>query len=299
MIKCNKCGSSNNDGSNFCKDCGNSLNVNNINVNNNVNVSKGSNEKFLFGLLAFLFPIIGLIVGCIYTNRDKEISKVSFITAGISVLIKVIALIFLIFFFSIFTIGFIGETGNYINKCSNYCEGTSYSINNDICTCGDGRKYDLEEDKIINDNHGDNDSHDDNNLNNKDIVIDGNPVNYQLRNWKNDINSGKEVVTVIASSTCPHCKEYKPVITDIANKYNINLYFFEADELTNNDYDILTDIDDDKFSFTGSVPFTFIIRNNKYVDDKIGYNDEAGVIGFLNRNNFNVDANYTYENNGI
>ena len=103
MIKCNKCGSSNNDGSNFCKDCGNSLNVNNINVNNNVNVSKGSNEKFLFGLLAFLFPIIGLIVGCIYTNRDKEISKVSFITAGISVLIKVIALIFLIFFFSIFS----------------------------------------------------------------------------------------------------------------------------------------------------------------------------------------------------
>ena len=96
MIKCSKCGSSNNDDSNFCKDCGNSLNV------NNVNVSKNSNEKFLFGLLAFLFPIIGLIVGCIYTDKDKEISKVSFITAGISVLIKVVLIVMFLFFFGIF-----------------------------------------------------------------------------------------------------------------------------------------------------------------------------------------------------
>lgn len=293
MIKCSKCGSSNNDDSNFCKDCGNSLNVNNVNVN------KNSNEKFLFGLLAFLFPIIGLIVGCIYTDKDKEISKVSFITAGISVLIKVVLIVMFLFFFGIFTIGFIGEAGDSIYRCSSYCEKSSYSIKNNICTCGDGRKYDLDKEEVIDDNHGDNGINDNNVLDDKDIVIEGNPVNYQLRNWKNDINSGKEVVTVIASSVCPHCKEYKPVITDIANKYNINLYFFEADELTSNDYDILTDIDSDKFSFAGSVPFTFIVKNNEYIDDKVGYIDEAGVIGFLNRNGFNVDTNYTYENNGI
>ena len=293
MIKCSKCGSSNNDDSNFCKDCGNSLNVNNVNVN------KNSNEKFLFGLLAFLFPIIGLIVGCIYTDKDKEISKVSFITAGISVLIKVVLMVMFLFFFGIFTIGFIGEAGDSIYRCSSYCEKSSYSIKNNICTCGDGRKYDLDKKEVIDDNHGDNGINDNNVLDDKDIVIEGNPVNYQLRNWKNDINSGKEVVTVIASSVCPHCKEYKPVITDIANKYNINLYFFEADELTSNDYDILTDIDSDKFSFAGSVPFTFIVKNNEYIDDKVGYIDEAGVIGFLNRNGFNVDTNYTYENNGI
>lgn len=46
MIKCNKCGTQNKDGSRFCSNCGNDLNSN---VNNNVNnTNNKSSEKVLF-----------------------------------------------------------------------------------------------------------------------------------------------------------------------------------------------------------------------------------------------------------
>ena len=71
MIKCNKCGTQNKDGSRFCSNCGNDLNSN---VNNNVNnTNNKSSEKVLFCILAFFFPIIGIIVGCIYSKDKKEV----------------------------------------------------------------------------------------------------------------------------------------------------------------------------------------------------------------------------------
>ena len=65
MIKCNKCGTQNKDGSRFCSNCGNDLNSN---VNSNINnTNNKSSEKVLFCILAFFFPIIGIIVG-LYLN---------------------------------------------------------------------------------------------------------------------------------------------------------------------------------------------------------------------------------------
>lgn len=302
-MKCSKCGFSNKDGSKYCGNCGNELS----------NVAKttdygSSHEKTLFCIMGFLLPLIGIIVGCIYSKKDKGLSKSIIISAIVSICLNV--LLFAIFF-SVFIIGSIAEVVSHddrLSSCRSYC-GYNYRVVNDTCTCKDGTKYDLKTGKKIEDNHGDNgrmdDNHgdngsmDDNIISKKEIIIDKDVTDVNMINWKRDINEGKKVITVIASSTCPHCKAYKPVIEDMAKEYNLLLYFFEVNQLSNSDKEVLTSIDSDKFSFSGSVPFTFIISNNEYIADKVGYSDISSVINFLNDNGYNISKYYTYENDSI
>lgn len=105
-----------------------------------------------------------------------------------------------------------------------------------------------------------------------------------IESWYNKATNGDEVVTVIASSTCPHCQEYKPVIEKLASEKGFTLYFFEADYLDETDYTMLTGTFEIK-NYTGSVPYTFIVRDGKFVADTIGYLDEETTINFLNENN--------------
>ena len=100
------------------------------------------------------------------------------------------------------------------------------------------------------------------------------------KEWYNDVTSGKEVVTVIGGSFCPHCQEYKPIIKKIANKYKFNFYFFEIDLMEQEDKEIientyqLTD-------FTDNIPFTFIVKNNQYITGKTGFSTEDDIKNFL------------------
>ena len=98
--------------------------------------------------------------------------------------------------------------------------------------------------------------------------------------WYNDINSGKEVITVIGLTTCSHCQEYKPVIQSLSKKYNFNLYFFEVDTLPEKEKDILFNTIELK-DYDNHVPFTFIVRSKEYVTGVVGYNGRDSIKEFL------------------
>ena len=102
-------------------------------------------------------------------------------------------------------------------------------------------------------------------------------------NWYNKSSSGETVVTIIGSSTCSHCQEYKPVITTLAKKYQFKLFFFEADKLNEDDSDKLYNTYDLE-SFDGRVPYTFIIKDNKFVISKTGFANREDTIEFLKEN---------------
>ena len=61
-------------------------------------------------------------------------------------------------------------------------------------------------------------------------------------------------------------------------------YFFEADYLDETDYAMLTKTFEIK-NYTGAVPYTFIVKDGKFVADTVGYLDEETTINFLNENN--------------
>lgn len=101
-----------------------------------------------------------------------------------------------------------------------------------------------------------------------------------IKEWYNDVSSGDYVVTIIASSTCPHCQAYKPVITELAEKEKFKLYFFEADELEDSDYDVIS-TSFELTNYEGSVPYTYIVHNKEFVSDTVGYKDEETTRNYL------------------
>lgn len=107
-------------------------------------------------------------------------------------------------------------------------------------------------------------------------TVDVSLASEEIQNWYNDLDSGLGVITVIAGSTCPHCQNYKPIITDICEKENIKLYFFESDALSQDDYTILTNSINLQ-NYEGYVPYSFIVNNRNFVLDHTGELDEDGT----------------------
>ena len=115
------------------------------------------------------------------------------------------------------------------------------------------------------------------------IILGSNGIsieNKTVDSWYNDITSGKQTVTVIGSSTCSHCQEYKPVIKALAKKYKFNLYFFESDTLSSEDSDKLFNSFELK-DYNGYVPYTFIFENNEYVNGIVGFADKSATIEYF------------------
>ncbi len=118
------------------------------------------------------------------------------------------------------------------------------------------------------------------------VIIKEEPIKEMSSNmeeWLTDTASDEYVVTVIAQTTCSHCINFKPVMQKANNEYEFKLYWLEADELTNNDYNALTgtyDLED----YSGT-PYTFITKNGEVLDHLSGERDYDTLVEFLENNN--------------
>lgn len=108
-------------------------------------------------------------------------------------------------------------------------------------------------------------------------------MSSDIQNWLTDTASDEYVVTVIAQTTCGHCINFKPVMTKAHNKNDFKLYWFEADELSTNDYNTLKGTYElDEYSGT---PYTFITKNGEVLDHISGEREYDVLIDFLKENN--------------
>ena len=101
-----------------------------------------------------------------------------------------------------------------------------------------------------------------------------------ISKWLEEYNNGETLVTVIASSTCPHCKNLKPIITASSNKYGYKLYFFEADTLSEDEYKILSTTVELK-GYEGYVPYVFTIVDKKLTNSTTGEMSDTELTKFL------------------
>lgn len=110
--------------------------------------------------------------------------------------------------------------------------------------------------------------------------VDTSNSGKEVSAWYKDVSSGDAVVTVIASSTCPHCQNLKPVITASSKKNKYKLYFFEADTLSDNDYLIISNsIELD--GYEGYVPYTFVIKEKEFKGSHTGEMEDKDLTEFL------------------
>lgn len=148
----------------------------------------------------------------------------------------------------------------YDKECYYYCDGAKYQIEDNYCYCKNGKKlelYNIEKEENNTES-----------INNIDFSIIKSEE-FDSSKWLNDVKSKNVIINVIASSTCPHCHNYNPIIESVASNYKIKLYFIEVDKLENEEY--ISYINSINIpGYKGYVPYTFITYDGEVVSENVG-----------------------------
>ena len=101
-------------------------------------------------------------------------------------------------------------------------------------------------------------------------------------------------IAVFGYADCSYCTLYKPVINEIANDYNLDIYYIDGsshpyyEEIVSADYEIPAKCTKDnkavKTSGSFATPMTLIIKENKTVDCIRGYVPKSEVESVLKNN---------------
>lgn len=299
-MKCNKCGNEVQN-TKFCPYCGNMVNSNmnannsNNNFNNNTNPNNPNNSKddinLVVGILLTVFsPIVGIIFCLVMLPKEPRLKKVLYFAVGL-ICITLVSIAFIII--TALSGGNSIDIG-YDNDeltCSNYCS-SSYVIEGNTCVCEDGRTYELYKNEENNNNNSeDNKTYpdpksdpkydSDNNSKNNDTGENYVITEFNKDEWLKLTSSDTYVINVIAASWCPHCQNFKPMITEAANKTKTKLYFIETDKIAKEDYDIYTKTYTLN-EYSGGVPHTFVTRNGKVLGENSGEMDLDATLKFIN-----------------
>lgn len=153
----------------------------------------------------------------------------------------------------------------YDKECYYYCDGAKYQIEDNYCYCENGKKlelYNIEKEENNTES-----------INNIDFSIIKSEE-FDSSKWLNDVKSKNVIINVIASSTCPHCHNYNPIIESVASNYKIKLYFIEVDKLENEEY--ISYINSINIpGYKGYVPYTFITYDGEVVSENVGELDRT------------------------
>ena len=148
----------------------------------------------------------------------------------------------------------------YDKECYYYCDRAKYQIKDNYCYCKNGKKLEL-----YNIEKEENNIESDNNIDFSIIKSE----EFDSSKWLNDVKSKNVIINVIASSTCPHCHNYNPIIESVASNYKIKLYFIEVDKLENEEYSSYINSISIP-GYKGYVPYTFITYDGEVVSENVG-----------------------------
>ncbi len=87
-------------------------------------------------------------------------------------------------------------------------------------------------------------------------------------------------VVLVGRPTCSHCVAFKPIITKVANDYEVEIYYLNTDEITNEtDFNNLWD-----FIEASGTPTTVIVGNDKLISSKEGELPREELVNWLGEN---------------
>ena len=133
-------------------------------------------------------------------------------------------------------------------------------------------------------------------IGNIDDSIKSYKVAENYNSYKELVKSDTTTMAVFGRNSCSWCNKYKPVYNAIAEKYNIDIYYFDSDNYNSSDYEKIINMDltvPSKCSSTGEefklsdgfgTPLTLFTKNGKIVDCISGYKDRASLIEILKEN---------------
>ena len=103
--------------------------------------------------------------------------------------------------------------------------------------------------------------------------------NEEINSWYYDTKEDEYVVTVYAQTSCSHCKNMHPIMDQVHNEYDFNLYWLELDLLEENDVNLIR-YTYDLVGFSGT-PYTLVTKNGKVITYHSGSMQKDALIEFL------------------
>ena len=76
---------------------------------------------------------------------------------------------------------------------------------------------------------------------------------------KEKIDNKESFILCISATYCSHCKEYKPKLKEVSNKYKIDIYYIDFDKYSDEEQNLFRDY----ISFDGGTPVTLFIKNGE------------------------------------
>lgn len=96
-------------------------------------------------------------------------------------------------------------------------------------------------------------------------------------------NGSDNKIVLIARPTCSFCQIAEPIIQNVAYKYDVNIYYLNTDDFSDDDESSLIQ-SDGAFSNGYGTPMLLLVSNGKIVDKVDGLTDTSGYLKFLETN---------------
>lgn len=107
------------------------------------------------------------------------------------------------------------------------------------------------------------------------------------------INGKKNTVFIVGKEDCNYCTMYKPIVNNVVNNYNIDIYYFDISKFKEKDVTMFKDLGleikaectvdgvDKTTRESLSYPLTMITKKGKTVDCLLGYQSEDKLVAKL------------------
>lgn len=101
-----------------------------------------------------------------------------------------------------------------------------------------------------------------------------------------ELYSGSEVsLVLLARESCYYCNIAEPIIQSIMKEYNIDIYYLNPDEFTDETKQQFID-SNEKFADGFGTPMLFLVGNDSIIDVVDGLTDKAHYVQFFKLNGF-------------
>lgn len=90
-------------------------------------------------------------------------------------------------------------------------------------------------------------------------------------------------IVFIGSLTCPHCTAIKPKINNLVKELDIDVYYLELSELTEQDEQRLYSMNEFLAQGT-SIPLVMAVKNNEVIDSFVGNIETEEIESFFKEN---------------
>lgn len=120
----------------------------------------------------------------------------------------------------------------------------------------------------------------------------GNHINeITYSRYKEKIKSNDYTIVLLASPTCTHCIQYKPLMNKVADDYKLDIYYINVSSVSYDEYislhdniTVLKDIYSEEGQPSISTPTTIIYKDGKELESILGNIKEKGFLDLLKRN---------------